>query len=119
MFSVGIHEDGSHVLAVASGRASLSHLCGLADLVARVAGMSGHKRALFDLLSVEPDLTFSDHLQFGVHFASALAPLGRVASVVSERERKGTSEKAAQKCGLTFRTFTDLDEARAWLLNGG
>jgi hypothetical protein len=116
MFSVGIHEDRSHVLAVASGRASLAQLCGMADLVATIAGMNGHRRALFDLLAVEPQLTFSEHLQFGMHFASALHQLERVASVVSPRERKGTSEKAAQKQGLAFRTFTDLDEACSWLL---
>ena len=118
MFNVGIHEDRSHVLAVASGRANLAQLCGMADFVATVAHMKGHRRALFDLLAVEPQLTFSEHLQFGMHFASSLARLERVASVVSERERKGTSEKAAQKHGLTFRTFTELDEAWNWLLPG-
>jgi hypothetical protein len=118
MFNVGIHEDRSHILAVASGRANLAQLCGMADIVATVANMNGHKRALFDLLAVEPQLSFSEHLQFGMHFATSLARLERVASVVSERERKGTSEKAAQKHGLTFRTFTDLDEAWNWLLPG-
>ncbi|TFZ05655.1 hypothetical protein EZ313_03045 [Ramlibacter henchirensis] len=115
MFCVAIQEDSSHIKAVASGRANLADLCGMADLVARVASMNGHRRALFDLLAVEPDITFSEHLNFGVHFASALKQLERVASVVSERERKGTSEKTAQKQGLNFRTFTDVDQARDWL----
>ena len=116
MFSVGIHQDASHILATASGQAHLAHLCGLADFVACIASVSGHRRALFDLLAVEPNLAFSEHLVLGAHFASALARLERVASVVSVRERRGTSEKAAQKNGLTFRTFTSLSEAREWLL---
>lgn len=115
MFSVGIHEDATHVLAVASGRANLAQLCGMADLVATVTSMNCHRRALLDLLAVEPQLTFLEHLRFGQHFASTLAQLERVASAVSERERRGTSEKAAQKQGLVFRTFTNLDEARDWL----
>ena len=100
----------------ASGRANLTHLCSLADYLAAIASEAGHRRALFDLMSVEPTLTFSDHLAFGAHFAMALSRLERVASVVSERERRGTSERAAQKHGLVFRTFTNLSEARSWLL---
>ena len=91
----------------------------MADLVAQVAATKNHKRALFDLLAVEPQLSFTEHLQLGSHFSAALQHLDRVASVVSPKERKGTSEKAAQKHGLAFRTFTNLEEARIWLLNGG
>lgn len=80
MLNVGIQEDAGWVLAVASGRANLARLCGMADLVARVAGMNGHKRALIDLLAAEPQLSFSEHLILGQHVASVLAHLERVAT---------------------------------------
>lgn len=115
MFNVGIREYSTHVLVTASGHASLSDLCGMADFAATVARLKGHKRALFDLMAVQPELSFSEHLTFGLHFAAALKQLERVASAVSPQERRGTSEKAAQKQGLAFRTFTSLDEAEDWL----
>ena len=90
-------------------------LCGLAELSARVAVSQGDRRALVDLLAVEPQLTFTEHLQLGAHVAESFAPLERVATLVPVRERKGTSEKAAQKHGLHLRTFTTLEEATAWL----
>jgi hypothetical protein len=38
-----------------------------------------------------------------------------VATVVTPANRKGTSEKAAQKLGLRLRSFTDMAEAQAWI----
>ena len=115
MFTVSIDEEGPYLRAVARGPARLGHLCGLAQLSAQVAQAQGHKRALIDLLSVQPHLTFTEHLQLGAHVAESFALLERVATLVPAAERKGTSEKAAQKHGLHLRTFTTLEEATAWL----
>ena len=115
-FSLTVRDDGEYLLVAASGDAQLAHLCGLADLCARVARMKGHRLAMVDLLGVTPHLTFTEHLQLGAHCATALSDLRRVATVVPQLERKGTSEKAAQKHGLTLRTFTDVAEARLWLV---
>jgi hypothetical protein len=117
MFTVSIDDAGPYFLAVASGRAQLGHLCGFADLSARVAVAKGYRRALIDLLAVEPSLSFTEHLQLGSHVASAFEPLDRVATLVPQNEKKGTSEKAARKHGLDLRTFTSLEEANAWLLS--
>ena len=117
MFTVSIDDAGPYFLAVASGKAQLGHLCGFADLSARVATAKGYKRVLIDLLAVEPHLSFTEHLQLGAHVATAFAPLVRVARVVPLNEKKGTGEKAAQKLGLRLRTFTSLEEANAWLLS--
>ncbi|KQT11585.1 hypothetical protein [Ramlibacter sp. Leaf400] len=115
MFSVTVRDDTAYLVAMATGRAELAHLCGLADLAARIAVMKGHRRALVDLLEVQPFLTFTEHLQLGAHVAAAFGPLERVATVVPASQRNGTSEKAAQKHGLRLRTFTVLQEADAWL----
>lgn len=117
MFTVSIDETGPYFLAVASGKAQLGHLCGFADLSARVAAAKGCKRVLIDLLAVEPHLSFTEHLQLGAHVAAAFGSLERVATLVPASEKKGTSEKAAQKHGLHLRTFTNLEEANAWLLS--
>ena len=117
MFTVSIDDAGPYFLAVAGGKARLGHLCGLADLSAKVAVAKGCKRALIDLQAVEPHLSFTEHLQLGAHVAASFAPLERVATVVPVNERKGTSEKAAQKHGLHLRTFTSLEEANDWLLS--
>jgi len=117
MFTVSIDDAGPYFLAVASGKAQLGHLCGFADLSARVATAKGYKRVLIDLLAVEPHLSFTEHLQLGAHVATAFAAVERVATLVPPNEKKGTSEKAAQKLGLRLRTFTSLEEANAWLLS--
>jgi hypothetical protein len=109
-------EHGPEYLTVAgSGFASLGDLCGLFDLVKVTSDRHGHTRALLDLRRVEIDLSFTDHLALGAHAASALRSMGCVASVVDPKYRVGTSEKTAQKMGLQFRTFTNLEEALAWL----
>jgi hypothetical protein len=102
----------------ASGPASLADLCGMADLLGTVCARQGYRRALMNLLDVEIALSFTDHLQLGGHVAQQLAPLERVASVVPQRYRTGTSEKAAQKAGLQLRTFTSLQEGLAWVREG-
>lgn len=85
------------------------------DFVRATCKSHGHARALLDLTAVHIELTFTDHLALGSHAANQLRGMTRVASVVDARLRVGTSEKAAQKMGLTLRTFTDRDEAVRWL----
>jgi hypothetical protein len=116
-FSVQIDEAKPFLNVRANGDAQLAHLCGLADLCSKVAGLKGHKLALVDLLQVTPHLSFTEHLQLGAHVAVAFGHMERVATVVPVNEKKGTSEKAAQKHGLVLRTFTDVDEAAEWLLS--
>jgi hypothetical protein len=37
--------------------------------------------------------------------------------VVSLELRQGISEKVAQKVGARLRSFTDIDEAKAWIVS--
>lgn len=73
---------------------------------------------LIDLLAVQPHLSFTEHLRLGEHIASVFSHLERVATVVPLEERKGSSEKAAQKAGLMLKTFVELEAADDWLRAG-
>lgn len=114
-FTVTVHHAPSHLLVEGSGPASLGDLCGYMDLVGGICARQGYRRAVLNLLDVEIQLGFTDHMQLGSYAANSLRHLERVASVVPLRYRNGTSEKAAQKSGLQLRTFTDLEEGLAWL----
>ena len=114
-FLVQIHHDGAYLLAQVSGPALLADLCGAADLIATVARLKGYRRALIDMLEMQPQLSFTDHLQLGTYVAAALDDLERVATVVTEQVRSGASEKAAQKSGLVLRAFIERSAAQEWL----
>lgn len=117
-FSVTVHHGLPYLLVEVGGPASLADLCGVTDLTATIAGR-GYRRALIDLLAMDhSSLSFTDHLTLGAHAAERLSRLERVATVVTPANRKGTSEKAAQKLGLRLRTFTDLAEAVHWISAG-
>ena len=97
--SLTIHHGAPHLQVDAAGPASLADLCGVADLLATICARQGY-------------------LQLGAYVAQQLRALERVASIVPERYRTGTSEKAAQKAGLQLRTFTSLEEGLAWVRAG-
>lgn len=114
-FALSTQPGPEFLLIEAQGLMDLGDLCGMFDLAARVCEMNGHRRVLLNLLEVHVDLAFTQHLTLGKHAATSLARIDRAASVVSPAQRRGTSEKAAQKYGLRFRTFTDLAEGRVWI----
>ncbi len=114
-FTATVHHGPDYLLVEGCGPALLTDLCGFMDLVATVADKGRYRRAVLNLLDVEIALTFTEHLHLGAHAAARLRNLERVASVVSLQNRKGTSEKAAQKMGLRSRTFTSLAEGVQWI----
>jgi hypothetical protein len=114
-FTATVHHQPGLLLVVGAGPALLTDLCGFMDLVGTVATRSGYHRALMNLVNVQIALSFTEHLHLGAHAADRLRSLERVASVVSLQNRKGTSEKAAQKSGLQLRTFTSLEDGMAWV----
>jgi hypothetical protein len=115
-FTAAVHHGRPHLLVKASGPATLTDLMGLADMAATIASMAGYRRTVFDMLGAElSSLSFTEHLSLGAHVAERFRLQEKVATVVTPESRKGTSEKAAQKLGLRLRTFTDLDEAFAWV----
>lgn len=114
-FTATIHHGPDYLLVEGAGPALLTDLCGFLDLVATVAQRGRYRRAVLDLMDTRIALTFTEHLQLGAHAAERLRNLERVASIVSVENRKGTSEKAAQKLGLRLRTFTSFDEGLQWI----
>jgi hypothetical protein len=114
-FTVTVHHGLPHLLVQAQGPATLTDLCGLTDLVATVATRTGQRRALIDMERAGLELGFTEHLQLGSYVAERFSTLDKVATVVTPANRKGTSEKAAQKLGLRLRSFTDMAEAQAWI----
>ena len=114
-FVIRVHREEGVLIARASGSASLADLCGMASMVGVTTARSNERRAVLDLVAVDVELAFTDHLQLGSFVAGRLQHMERVASVVPQRYRTGTSEKAAQKGGLLLHTFTDPEAALAWV----
>ncbi len=107
-------EDG--LLAVKGrGGATLPDLKGFADMIATICREEHRQFVLVDLLEVQQARSFTERLQLGVYIAERLGFLTRMATVVPESQRSGNSERAAQKSGLKLRTFTDIEEASAWV----
>jgi hypothetical protein len=103
-------------LAVESrGEADLEDFYLGIDYAAIVAMRDGHTRVLFDLRATRQSMPFSSHLLLGQQVAKSFDFAERVASVVPQEYRTGSSEKAAQKSGLNLRAFVNLDEAVRWL----
>jgi hypothetical protein len=113
--TVTIHHEPERLRVEAAGPAALADHCGFVDLIAAICAGAGHARVLVNMLELVPQLSFTDHLQLGAYVAEKFKGLDKVATVVSPAARTGSSEKAAQKLGAHLRTFTDLEEARAWL----
>jgi hypothetical protein len=113
---VTLQREESLLVVKGRGTATLVDLKGFSDLIATVCREEQRQVVLVDLLDVSQQLAFTDHLQLGAYIADKLFFLSRMATVVPAELRSGNSERAAQKSGLHLRTFTDLAEARAWLL---
>lgn len=114
-FSATVHHEDGLLILEASGPARLGDLCAYMDYLGALARQHHYRRAVMNLLGVEINFSFTDHLNLGSHAAEAMHHLERVASVVPQKYRVGTSEKAAQKMGLKLRTFTSLPEGLAWV----
>jgi hypothetical protein len=117
--AVTVDREAGLLLVKGQGRATLADLKGFADLIATICADEQRTLVLVDLLEVEQDLPFTDHIQLGLYIAEKLGFLDKMATVVPERYRSGNSERAAQKSGLMLRTFLSLKEARDWLAEAG
>ena len=117
--AVSVQREPGLLLVVGQGRATLADLKGFADLIATICTEEQRTRVLVNLLEVEQDLAFTDHIQLGVYIAEKLGFLQKMATVVPASQRSGNSERAAQKSGLKLRTFVSLDEANQWLGEDG
>ena len=113
--AVSVQREGDLLVVVAQGRASLADFRAFVDTIATICTDEQRHRVLANLLEVDQDLAFTDHLQLGVYVAEKLGSIAKMATVVAPQYRSGNSERAAQKSGMKLRTFLSVTEARDWL----
>lgn len=109
------HRQPRFVRFDASGEASLQDMKDFVDLVEQRTRASGDRRVLVDLTRVQETLKFTDHYAIGELVARRLAHLERLASLVPQSRRTGTSEKVANTQNALLRVFVDEPSAIAWV----
>jgi hypothetical protein len=108
--------DGFMSVKVA-GTATLSNVSAAIESISDETIRHNAKRLLVDLTEVSEELGFVDHAVISDKAATHYGHLERVASVVPDGRRLGTSEQAAQLRGTQLRVFASREEAAAWLEN--
>jgi hypothetical protein len=101
--------------AKVSGEASLDNFGRMIDDLSDESMRMNATRLLIDLRQVHERFKLAEHMTVSERAVSHLCHLEKVASVVPEGRRKGTSEQAARTRGVALRVFTSEDEAIAWL----
>lgn len=99
----------------AQGPAPLPEACALASFVGELCARGGHAHVLADLSAVEPQLSFTDHLQFATAVVELLRKTKAIAVVVPPGYEDAPSARAAKLAGLNIETFLDAGHARAWM----
>lgn len=110
------YQPTAHYLtAAASGCATLEDIFAAINAIATVTRTRGSTRLLIDLREVQEEFRFADHFAMGDRVAAKLAHLQRVASLVREPRRTGTSEQVARQRGMLLRVFVAEADAISWL----
>jgi hypothetical protein len=106
-----------YLLVEVSGPAQLADHRGIVALAAEVCTATPYRRCLIDFRGMQTELAFTEHLQLGTFVGESLRRLEKLATVVTPNARKGTSERAAQKLGTRLRAFSDIEDAKAWIVS--
>jgi hypothetical protein len=121
-FVVSLDATDPYLVVTAAGPAALAELAGVVSFVAEITTRQRIRRALVDLGAVEPQLSFTDHLQFGALAHAHLSHMELIAAAVPPGYVNAPAARAAQLAGLAVETFLTRDEARRYLeqaANGG
>jgi hypothetical protein len=110
-----VHHDQPYLVVVVSGPASLADHFGFVALISGICAATHCRRCLLDLRAVQAELAFTEYLRLGTFVGETLQHLDRIAALVPPDMPKGISVKAAQKAGVPVRSFSNIDEAKAWL----
>jgi hypothetical protein len=110
-----VHHGLPYLLVEVAGPVQLADTLGLVDMVAAICAATPYRKCLIDLRAVQATLPFTEHLLLGTHAGEKFRTLEKIATVPTPQAQKGTAEKAAQKVGARLRTFTNMDEAVAWI----
>jgi hypothetical protein len=98
-----------------AGTATLGNVTAAIESISDETIRHNAKRLLVDLTQVSEQLGFVDHAVISDRAATHYGHLEKVASVVADGHRRGTSEQAGQLRGIQLRVFTSREEAAAWL----
>jgi hypothetical protein len=105
----------SYMSAKAAGPASVQDFRVMLEAVSQETMRMSATRLLLDLRGVQEQLKFMEHVVISDVAVSLLNHLQKVASIVPEGRKKGTSEQAARLRGVALRVFTSEGEAVGWL----
>ena len=114
-FKTEFEQRGNILHVTATGPAALDDIIALIGAVSENTLRTGASLALVNLLGVQEGLKFTDHFSVGEQVALQLGHLDKLASVVPEDRRTGTSEKVANAKGMRLRVFTSETPALEWL----
>ena len=109
------HTAPTYLAATLTGPATLHDFFAAIETMAAETRARGASRLLVDLRGVQEDFRFTDHFAMGERARARLAHLQRVASIVPQTRRTGTSEQVANQEGILLRVFTSGADASAWL----
>ncbi|MFC5496843.1 hypothetical protein ACFPOE_04790 [Caenimonas terrae] len=104
-----------YLVATCTGAATLQDFFGAIDALAAETRRVGATRLLVDLRGVTEQFRFTDQFSIGERARASLSHLERMASLVPEHRRTGTSEQVANQQGILLRVFTLPAAADAWL----
>ena len=113
--AVEIDNGDDFMTAKVTGEASLAERFDVMDLPSDASLRLGTKRMLADLRQVKEDFKFTEHMSIGERPSAIPGHLQKVASIVPEDRRRGTSEQVAKRRGFCLRVFTSESEAVQWL----
>jgi hypothetical protein len=105
----------SYMSAKAEGPGSVQDFRLMLEAVSEETMRMSARRLLLDLRNVREQLKFMEHVVVSDLAVSLLNHMEKVASVVPEGRKKGTSEQAARMRGVALRVFTSESEAVDWL----
>ncbi|MBC7470109.1 MAG: STAS/SEC14 domain-containing protein [Ramlibacter sp.] len=114
-FTLSFVSTPQYLEARCSGAATLDDIFTAIDTLAQETVARVTARLLVDLRSVQEQFRFTDHFAIGERTVTRLAHLQRVASLVPESRRTGTSEQVANQKGILLRVFVSEAAAVAWL----
>ena len=116
-FRVSVDAKEPYLQVSAQGAAPLAEACALASFVGELCARGGHAHVLADLSAVEPQLSFTDHLQFATAIVELLKRTKAIAVVVPPGYVDAPSARAAKLAGLNIETFLEAGRARVWIRN--
>lgn len=114
-FAITVHRTPTHVRYEVAGPPSLKNYFDLIEQAAKETLEQGDLHAMVDLRGVTGRLSFTDQFFIGDVVGQKLQHLKKLASLVRDDPESYNSPKVAVRQGVNIRTFSNEEEAVAWL----